>query len=324
MDGKLTWPRRRPPASGDVATRRHVASGWAAAAALCLASVACDQPAPPQAPLQAPPHSRPDSEPLSPPHTAQRPPLLAPQAQLDGAIADAIAWLSRALDNEWPADVAALLGFMGRAFDAPGLDALAQKALAAADAEVAAQQGLTQPFYRLIDPGVRPSAVELRAVAGLTGAVTAQALHCDWLPLAAEFWPALDRLAVAGGYGSTHAMLATVWIEENACKADPVRLVQLRADGARRLVELLDRGKAPTDLQAEALAMLFYTRQSAKVDSRHIDSLLALRRDDGGWALDGDRASSHPHTTALALWVLLEARHPQRARVPMIPRRVGG
>lgn len=274
--------------------------------------------------MQAPQPSRLGTEPTPQPQTAQQTPLLAPQAQLDGAIADAIAWLSRALDNDWPADVAALLGFMGRAFDAPGLDALAQKALAAADAEAAAQQGLTQPFYRLIDPSVRPPASELQAIPGLTGAVTAQALHCDWLPLAPEFWSALDRLAAGGGYGLTHAMLATVWIEENACKADPARLVQLRADGSRRLVELLDRGRAPTDLQAEALAMLFYAGHGTRVDPRHIDALLALRRGDGGWALDGDRSASHPHTTVLALWVLLEARYPQRPRVAMIPRRAGG
>lgn len=262
---------------------------------------------------------------MPPPNPAQRAPLLAPQARLDAAIADAIGWLSRALDVAWPADVAALLGFMGRAFDdVPGLDDLAHKAMAVANAEAAAQQGLTQPFYRLIDPGVRPPAGELRTVPGLTGAVTAQALHCDWAPLAPEFWPALDRLAADSGYGLTHAMLATMWIQENGCRADPVRLVQLRAAGSRRLVELLDRGQAPTDLQVEALAMLFYAGQGSSVEPRHIDALLGLRRSDGGWALDTDRASSHPHTTALALWVLLEARHPQRPRVPMIPRPVGG
>lgn len=307
------------------ASRRQV-SGLCrfAPAVLCLASLGCDQTAQPPAPAQATQPSRLNTEPQPSTHTAQATPLLAPQAQLDGAISDAIAWLSRALDNEWPADVAALLGFMGRAFDAPGLDTLAQKALATADAEAAAKQGLTRPFYRLLDPGARPAEAELRAVTGLTGGVTAQALHCDWLPLAPAFWSELDRLAAGGGYGLTHAMLASVWIEENACKADPARLVQLRADGSRRLVELLDRGRGPTDLQVEALAMLFYAGQRVNVQPRHVDALLALRRADGGWALDGDRSASHPHTTALALWVLLEARYPQRPRVAMIPRRVGG
>jgi hypothetical protein len=295
-----------------------------APAVLCLAALGCDQKAQPPAPDRSAQQSRSDTEPMPPRHAAQPTPLLAPQARLDEAIGDAIAWLSRALDSEWPADVAALLGFMGRAFDAPGLDALAQKALATADAEAAATQGLTRPFYRLLDPNVRPTDAELLAVPGLTGAVTAQALHCDWLPLAPAFWSALDRLAADGGYGLTHAMLASVWIEENACKADPARLVQLRADGSRRLVELLDRGRGPTDLQVEALAMLFYAGQRASVQPRHVDALLALRRADGGWALDGDRSASHPHTTALALWVLLEARHPQRPRVAMVPRRAGG
>ena len=255
---------------------------------------------------------------------------------LDAAIDGAVGWLERAMEDAWAADAAALIAYLARVFDEPRLRALAQSALARADAAVAARQGLTRPFYRLIDPGARASADEVRGVVGLTGSVTAQALHCDRLPLAPDFWPALQRLASGGGYASTHAVLASVWLQENGCEVDARRLAGgLRAyrsikglavsrdEAVRKLVELLDGATAPTDLRAEALAMLNYAGQPALAGARHVAALLDVQRDDGGWALAVDRDASHPHTTALALWVLLEARHPQRTRAPMISRPVG-
>lgn len=242
---------------------------------------------------------------------------------LDAAIDGAVGWLERAMEDAWAADAAALIAYLARVFDEPRLRALAQSALARADAAVAARQGLTRPFYRLIDPGARASADEVRGVVGLTGSVTAQALHCDRLPLAPDFWPALQRLASGGGYASTHAVLASVWLQENGCEVDARRLAVSRDEAVRNLVELLDGATAPTDLRAEALAMLNYAGQPALAGARHVAALLDVQRDDGGWALAVDRDASHPHTTALALWVLLEARHPQRTRAPMISRPVG-
>lgn len=242
---------------------------------------------------------------------------------LDAALDGAVGWLERAMEDAWAADAAALIAYLARVFDEPRLRALAQSALARADAAVAARQGLTRPFYRLIDPGARASADEVRGVVGLTGSVTAQALHCDRLPLAPGFWPALQRLASGGGYASTHAVLASVWLQENGCEVDARRLAVSRDEAVRKLVELLDGATAPTDLRAEALAMLNYVGQPALAGARHVAALLDVQRDDGGWALAVDRDASHPHTTALALWVLLEARHPQRTRAPMISRPVG-
>ena len=126
-----------------------------------------------------------------------------------------------------------------------------------------------------------------------------------------------------GGYASTHAVLASVWLQENGCEVDARRLAVSRDEAVRKLVELLDGATAPTDLRAEALAMLNYAGQPALAGARHVAALLDVQRDDGGWALAVDRDASHPHTTALALWVLLEARHPQRTRAPMISRPVG-
>lgn len=246
------------------------------------------------------------------------------RARLDMGIDGAVGWLERAMADAWAADAAALIAYLARAFDEPRLRGLARGVLSRADPAEAARQGLTRPFYRLIDPGVRPSAEEIRGIAGLTGAITAQALHCDWLPLAPGFWPALQRLAAGGGYASTHAVLASVWIEENGCEVDARALARLRDESVRELVGLLDSAGAPTDLQAEALAMLHYAGRASLAHPRHVAALLVAQRDDGGWALAVDRDAGHPHTTVLALWVLLEVRHPQRTRMSMITRPAKG
>lgn len=222
------------------------------------------------------------------------------------------------------ADVAALVVYLEQAFEVPELGALARKARAGADPILAAGQGFTRPFYRLLDPDVRPEVGELLSIPGLTGAVTARALHCDWLPLPPDYLHELDRLAARGGYALTHAVLASVWIEENGCQIDRAVLARLRDRSTSRLLELLDARAGPTDLLAEAMAMLCYGGHGGRLTPAHVQTLLRARRDDGGWPLDEDRPASHPHTTVLALWVLLDVRHrPSRVHVPMIRARAG-
>jgi hypothetical protein len=253
------------------------------------------------------------------------------QPALERAMAAAIGWLSREIVTSWPADAAAILAYLGRAYEAPGLDALAGSAVAAFDAEAAERQGLPRAYHRLfgLDP---PLAVdELHTLPGLTAAVTAQALHCDRRPLAPGYRRALRRMADHGGYGLTHAVLALGWIAENGCDAgldsqadadadaDARRAAALRDDCTQALGAILDDPRAPTDLKAETMAMLHYASQGARILPRHLRALLAAQRADGSWAAlpGGDRG--HPHTTALALWALLGLATDRPAAAPMIP-----
>jgi hypothetical protein len=238
--------------------------------------------------------------------------------RVDNAISRAIAWLSESLSDDWRADAAALLGFLDRKFTVPGLSELAETARHQFDPCAAEGQGFPTTYFRLIEPGKFPKPEEIHAIPGLTGRVVAQALHCDWLPLDAEFWPALENMARHGGYGLTHAMLASRWIEENGCTVTTERDKALEDNWTGQLSHLMDGKDIPTDLRAEGLAMIFYAGKGPLIGARSIEPLLGAQEPDGGWALNSDHPKSHAHATALALWVLLEFRYPNAPHVPMI------
>jgi len=175
-------------------------------------------------------------------------------------------------------------------------------------------------YRRLVDPQASIDQASIDALASEIDRVTATALYCDRLGLPDDFAQRLDRLAERSDeYALPHAMMATGWAIENRClgsevakglrdrqvKAAEGRLAQ-RAPGAIR------------DAPIETVSILYYLGERSHVKAEWVEAVLDAQLESGGWANGG--ASADDHTTALALWVLLEAAHPEVQQMPWIPR----
>jgi hypothetical protein len=71
-------------------------------------------------------------------------------------------------------------------------------------------------------------------------------------------------------------------------------------------------------LWIEAVAMLYYIGAGDMVRKEWIEEMVRIQNDDGGWSRNPYQKRSDPHTTAVALWVLLEHLPAGAKRTPWI------
>lgn len=179
----------------------------------------------------------------------------------------------------------------------------------------------------------RDAPTDAAAIAGLasqTDRMTAVALHCDRLPLPANWLEVLRAAGRACGYALTHAALASQWSVENGC-IDVAAAAPVQAELADALVALVeDRGRlaetlpASADVWMEAVALLTYLGLPDSVSPEWIASILADQRADGGWAPASGKTTSDPHATVMAIWSLVEALHPNAEPSRWLPPRHDG
>lgn len=179
---------------------------------------------------------------------------------------------------------------------------------------------------RMDDATATADAATIAAIPSQIDRMTAVALHCDRLALPGNWAAVLEAAGRAGGYALTHAALASQWSVENGClDAAEARRVQ---DGlATQLATLIqDRERLAatdpkiTDVWIEAAGILTYIGHGQRVTPDALGALLAQQRSDGGWPLHPTSTESDPHATAVAIWALLEALHPERGPSPWLPR----
>jgi len=212
-----------------------------------------------------------------------------------------------------------MVQFLARRFPSPNLRHLAQKARLPLG-KVAVDEALFPPaFYRLIVADQEASVAAIEANPDPMGRATARALHCDRLGLPDDYLTTLRDLAGRGRYALTHAVLAARWTVENGCLTER-QVETFQQDTLNHIEAMVDRIGVVTDLGIEAVAILDYGGARNRIRQSWIEAITATQRDDGGWAAAPDLATSNPHTTYLALWVLLEETFPHPKVVPMIPR----
>ncbi len=156
----------------------------------------------------------------------------------------------------------------------------------------------------------------------------AAALHCDRNGVPPTWNTILGDATVLGGYALTHAVLATEWTLENRCRS-AIDLAPLRARQRVALEALLDDPESlvsrdaarDADIWTEALALLVWIGGAESMEPRWMEAMLAAQRPDGGFSESSvPGTSSSAHTTAFALWVLLQSDESNPGRMPMIPR----
>ena len=236
--------------------------------------------------------------------------LVAPQASLDPILA-------------------IILDSVRRRFD---LTAVPPQAAAVDAAQRAARDGGTVMrtgdnladmlaiFRRLMDPAATASAESIEALRMPIDQVTAMALHCQAIPLPADFLMTLDEMVQLGGYAMTHAVIAGQWLVENGC-VPASTMAARRPKQIEALLRQIDKEDGQlTDRRVEAMAALFYIGGGDQARPEWIDFVLQRQLADGQWPGYADQPQTpNAHTTLMALWLLLEARaagHPPD--VPMV------
>jgi hypothetical protein len=173
------------------------------------------------------------------------------------------------------------------------------------------------PVFARIAGDRRPVDPESFASLVSTDWALAYALHCDELPLPPDYEGRLRKLTDAGNYDATHALLALKLLRDNGCEARVPGAGVLEAR-LRSILRTLAATAAP-DLRSEAAAMSEDLLGERDGEGATVRWLLATQRRDGGWA-PSEPGPSNPHTSLVAVWVLLGWAHPDAPRVSFARR----
>jgi hypothetical protein len=145
--------------------------------------------------------------------------------------------------------------------------------------------------------------------------ITIPALYSDRKNLPDDYMTKLEYAANSGGYLATHALLATIWLQENHCE------LPISNDFAESLyyanARIIGTGSVVNDLQLEAAAFLYLAGQGRLVDDAFVRRVIAAQNYDGGWsALNG--TPSFWHASVLGLMLLLHVEFPAASYPPML------
>lgn len=145
--------------------------------------------------------------------------------------------------------------------------------------------------------------------------ITVPALYSDRMSLPDNYESQLNDAANSGGYLLTHALLATIWFQDNHCD-QPYDLTEFVYHANAGLI---GTGSGVNDLEVEAAAFLYEVGQGKLVDDNFVRRVIATQNYDGGWPLSSDTPDgSNWHTSVLGLMLLLHVEFPAASYPSMI------
>ena len=120
-----------------------------------------------------------------------------------------------------------------------------------------------------------------------------------------------------GAYLLTHALLATIWLQNNNCS------LELPEDFTSTLYEmnaaLIGDGQQVDDIQLETAAFLYEAGQGNLVNPNFEQNVIDAQFTDGGWFADQEAPHKTDwHPSVLALMFLLHIAYPAESYPPMI------
>jgi hypothetical protein len=172
-------------------------------------------------------------------------------------------------------------------------------------------------YRRIADYDNTVDETDFKAIAEQVDTITIPALYADQRNPPSNYPKVLMDAKDSGGYMMTHALLATIWLQENNCNISlPDNFIEtLYYDTAA----LTESGLPVTDVALEAAAFLYEAGQGNLVYPDFAENVIATQNPDGGWSLSSDTPSgSNWHPTILALMMLLHVAHPATSHPPML------
>jgi hypothetical protein len=136
-----------------------------------------------------------------------------------------------------------------------------------------------------------------------------------------------DTDQLVSGYDLTHALACYLWLREIAPDiAERDHVAQLIPRVSQRLLRGQTWDARPSDLYNERVALWLYMPDGPAIRPRWIERIILTQNRDGGWTFPPDEwrlvqqmlglrgdGVSHPHTTLLAIYALVEYREQLRA-----------
>ena len=184
-------------------------------------------------------------------------------------------------------------------------------------AESPQEAPLLRVFRRIADYDNPLQPKDLQAVSTDVDCITVPALYCNRLGLPDNYFMTLGEAASNGNYLLTHALLATIWIQENGYEASlPDGFTESLCNATAALI-----GSDPvvSDLEVESAAFLYLAGHGSLVDNAFIQCVLSNQNIDGGWFVLSDApGNSTWHATVLALLLLLHVEFPAGSYPPML------
>ncbi|MCW3994842.1 MAG: hypothetical protein NWE98_01670 [Candidatus Bathyarchaeota archaeon] len=189
---------------------------------------------------------------------------------------------------------------------------------------------MTRLFRRIADYNnsiVQPE--DFNSVTDQLDRLTIPALYADRMPLPSDYIYRLSNAMESGllyarqstknsgCYLLTHALLATIWLQNNHYN------LELPEDFLSSLYQanaaLISDGSQVNDIQLEAAAFLYEAGQGNLVNPIFVQNILGAQFSDGGWAVSQEAPSNTDwHPSALALLILLHVQNPYTSLPPMI------
>ena len=178
-------------------------------------------------------------------------------------------------------------------------------------------QSLMKLYRRIADYNNTVDETDFKAIVEQVDTITIPALYADQRNPPSNYPMVLIDAKDSGGYMMTHALLATIWLQENNCNISlPDNFIETLYYDTSALTE---SGLPVTDVTLEAAAFLYEAGQGSLVNPNFAENVIATQNPDGGWSLSSDTPSgSNWHPTILALMILLHVAHPATSHPPML------
>ena len=172
-------------------------------------------------------------------------------------------------------------------------------------------------YRRIADYNNTVDETDFKAIVEQVDTITIPALYADQRNPPSNYPMVLIDAKDSGGYMMTHALLATIWLQENNCNISlPDNFIETLYYDTSALTE---SGLPVTDVTLEAAAFLYEAGQGSLVNPNFAENVIATQNPDGGWSLSSDTPSgSNWHPTILALMILLHVAHPATSHPPML------
>ena len=159
--------------------------------------------------------------------------------------------------------------------------------------------------------------VDLRYATHPIDSVSLLALNCKKELDQDAFIKRLKLHKEKGGYFLTHALLALQWSSELDCVSEPDQQFQeLMSDLQEANLEFASNSSAPQDERFESVCMLYYSGFDNQRIAHFRQEVVEMQLDDGGWASSERSQVTDFHTTAFALWILLEQHATEQHSFP--------
>jgi hypothetical protein len=149
--------------------------------------------------------------------------------------------------------------------------------------------------------------------------ITFQALFCkQTLFNIKDYLNQIDTIWNKSSLEASHCLLAITWLQENGC-CKPEELETSKRKISTYLQKVIAENNVDhNDQRFEAIAILQYSGFSNIIGPKEMKEIIDAQLPDGSWPINSRLKSGNDHTTAMAMWALLEFYSKKKSAEPFV------